>query len=434
MAVQEPSQVSGDHQISHSNALNIDSYPGTSSQTILEHNDPKSRLKISLLLLGFLLIGLYESSISVLILNLQIYYQVDKATVAFLLLGGTLGHFIAALTIGFIENWLGRLSLLLIGINSFVIATLACSLCPPFKIFILLPILIGFGLAIIETWFNAYLVMQPNSKIWLNYLHALWGVGALLGPIIAASIIASNQGWYNIYRLWALLGFLLAIALYLAFSDQADTTLNYDDSQGSQPSVLQAALTSPIIWFTSGFVIFCVGTEHSLGDWAYSFLCSIQHESHFMASLSISTYWLGMTLARLGISILFRWFEINQLLYLCMFSILINMMLIWFWPSVIMSTVGLGIAGLSLGPLYPTILAVVAKQIQPRLVISAIAIISGLGKLGTSIVPWLMGLIAQKFSLWSLFPYIMLLAMIMVILWTAMNFLYYRPEQISING
>src|SRR5690606_31079937 len=47
-------------------------------------------------------------------------------------------------------------------------------------------VVLGYGTGLLESALNAYLAKLPSAAILLNRLHAFFGVGALLGPLLAA--------------------------------------------------------------------------------------------------------------------------------------------------------------------------------------------------------------------------------------------------------
>src|SRR2546423_6997221 len=140
---------------------------------------PSYRLYILVSFMAFILLGIYDGSIGILIPTLQIHYQLDKGTVATLFLFSVSGYLIAAFNTGLLVAKLGEQRFLLSGPAIFLLGTAIISTAPPFWLFLGAMILVGFGLGIIDAGFNAFIARLPRSTALLNYLHGFYGIGAL---------------------------------------------------------------------------------------------------------------------------------------------------------------------------------------------------------------------------------------------------------------
>ncbi len=80
------------------------------------------------------------------------------------------------------------------------------------------------------------------------------------------------------------------------------------------------------------------------------------------------------------------------------------MVLVWLSPLQALSAFGLFLVGFSLGPIFPTTIALTSRLISGRLLPSAIGFITSLTSVGAAFFPWLVGNLAQRFSLEILLP------------------------------
>ena len=86
---------------------------------------------------------------------------------------------------------------------------------PPFPAFVAAQLITEYGTGVLESALNVYLAALPGATALLNRLHAFFGVGALLGPALAAWII-SVASWSVVWLVLAVAcvplvaGFLLA--------------------------------------------------------------------------------------------------------------------------------------------------------------------------------------------------------------------------------
>jgi fucose permease len=95
--------------------------------------------------------------------------------------------------------------------------------------------------------------------------------------------------------------------------------------------------------------------------------------------------------------------------------------LVWLVPVEIVSAGALLLIGFSLGPIFPTTIALMSKLVSARILPSAIGFIASLGSMGGALFPWLAGNLAQHIGLWSLLPFVIILTVFMLGIWLALQ-------------
>jgi len=376
-------------------------------------------LRMGIAFFGFALIGANSGAAGVILPGLSNYYQVDKSVVGFLFLAGSTGYFLSAFSSSLLLERLGPRKFLVMGTLTFLMGTLTIGLKPPFVAVLATRLFLGFGIAIIETGLNAYVVALPRNTSLLNSLHAFYGAGALIGPVVAAVLLAMNWGWNSVYLTWTLLSIPLLLGFAVAFNYQFPGVSTRKDEGAVTGNVLLAVLRLPVVWWASLFLLLYVGIEVSLGNWSYSFLVEGEHQQAFLSSLTVSGYWLGLTLGRFTLSNLTERLGMGNvgLVYSCMVGIIIGVLIIWLLPFEAAAAIGFCFIGFSLGPIYPTTVALMPNLVSSRLVPSAIGFLVSLSILGIAVFPWLAGILAQSTSTWSLLPFTIVLTALMLVFW-----------------
>ena len=294
------------------------------------------------------------------------------------------------------------------------------SLMPPFLVVLLMLLPLGFGVAILDAGLNAYIAGLPRNTALLNYLHAFYGAGALLGPIIASTILAIRLGWNSVYVVWVGMSLLLLTGVALAFKDTTGPPQGVVKAE-AKSNVLLTVLRIRIVWVVALFLLFYVGTEVSLGSWSYSFLTEERHGSTLIMGWVVSGYWAGLTLGRLVLARVAQRVGEKRLIQGCLAGIIVGVLLVWLAPGGAISAIGLCLTGFSLGPIYPTTIALMSRLVSSRLLPSAIGFLASLGSMGAALFPWLAGNLAQVIGLWSLLPYVITLTVIMLCLWIVLQ-------------
>lgn len=378
-----------------------------------------AELQVGLAFFAFILIGANDGALGVLIPSLQMHYGVSKSTIGLLFLFQTIGYLIAAFNSGLLVEQLGNRRFLMIGAASFLLGVGALSLMLPYMIVLIMMFPLGFGIAIIDAGLNAYIAAMPRNAAHLNYLHAFYGTGALLGPVIASTILAIRWGWNSVYLVWIGMSLVLLVGFKLAFNDQRLSSS--EDIARAKDNVLVTTLKVPLVWITALFLLIYVGAEVSVGSWSYSFLTEERHTSVLFAGWMVSGYWLGLTLGRVALARVAQRLGNERLIRGCLAGVVIGVILIWLVPIHAITAVGLGVVGFSFGPIYPTTIALFSNRISSRILPGAIGFLASLGSVGAAVFPWLAGMLGEHIGLWSLMPYVLVLTAVMGLLWQALQ-------------
>ncbi|GAC1354541.1 MAG: MFS transporter [Ktedonobacteraceae bacterium] len=373
---------------------------------------PALRIQLGIAFFAFILVGANDGAIGILIPSLRAQYSIDKATIGLLFLSAAIGYLIAAFNSGILVEKLGMRLFLLSGVGCFLTGSIVLSTVPPFLVVLLMLLPLGFGSAILDAGLNAYIAGLPRNTALLNYLHAFYGTGALLGPLIASTILVVGLTWNYVYVTWIVMSVALLIGVAVFFKHRKATT---------QKNVLISALKVRVVWVVAFFLLFYVGTEVSLGSWSYSFLTEERHGPTLISGWIVSGYWVGLTLGRLTLARIAQRVGEKRLIQGCLVGVVVGVLLIWLIPINIVSAFGLCLTGFCLGPIFPTTIALMSQLVSSRILPSAIGFLVSLGSMGAALFPWLAGNLAQAVGLWSLLPYVITLAIAMSLFWLTLR-------------
>ena len=376
---------------------------------------PALRIQIAIAFFAFILVGANDAATGVLIPSLQVQYHVNKATIGLLFLFAVLGYLIAAFNSGPLVGRLGIRHFLLLGISCFLTSAAVLSTIPPFYVALLMLLPLGFGGALLDAGLNAYIAGLPRNTALLNYLHAFYGIGALLGPLLASTILAVGLTWNFVYMTWVVISVVLFVAVMFSFKRRSDIARESEASP--EKNTLAAALKRRIVWVVAFFLLFYVGTEVSLGNWSYSFLLEERHGLPLFSGWIVSGYWIGLTLGRLVLPRVALRFGDKRLIQGCLIGVTIGVLIIWLIPINVAAAIGLCFTGFCLGPIFPTTIGLMSQLVPSRILASAIGFLASLGSMGAALFPWLAGNLAQAVGLWSLMPYVIALAIAMMVFW-----------------
>ncbi|MFC4907637.1 MFS transporter [Actinomadura gamaensis] len=200
---------------------------------------------------------------------------------------------------------------------------------------------VGFGwidVGVNELFIEYYGTGGRNSTGMLNLLHGNFGVGAVLAPLLVGALPGRMYPW----------AFAACAALSLAV---LGTVKGVAGGPVHVPSegVRWAAAGRLTALFMVAFVLH-VGVESGIGGWETSHLTGLGW-THGPAAMATSTFWLAMTGVRFAISPVARHFTAQRLLLACLVAMLAGLLLAHVGP---VAPAGYFLAGLGVGPLFPT--------------------------------------------------------------------------------
>jgi fucose permease len=125
---------------------------------------------------------------------------------------------------------------------------------------------------------------MANANEILGVMHAFYGAGGVIAPLIATSMITkANLQWYHFYYIM-----IAAAAIELAATASAfwgatgrvflDSHPRTSDSAGGSSSLKEALLKMPaarITWLCALFLLCYVGVEVALGGWIVKFMLEV---------------------------------------------------------------------------------------------------------------------------------------------------------------
>ena len=374
------------------------------------------RLPVALSFASFILIGASDGANGVLIPSLQTQYGIDKGTLSLVFLSGTAGYLSAAFSSGPLVAALGLRRLLLLAGATFALGAGIMSLTPPFLALIPGLLLIGFGAGILDAGLNAYIAGLPRSAPILNFLHAFYGAGALLGPLVATAVLTLGGPWSRVYFLWVLVAIVVLIGCGLVFPGRPPAIPG--ESGGG---LLAGALRQRVIWLGALFLLIYVGTEVSVGGWSYSLLTETRHAPTVLAGWAVSGYWAGLTVGRIVLGALSNQVGAERLIQGCLGGVAAGVLLLWGSQGMVLNAAGLALIGFSLGPIFPTTIALLSTRVPARLLPSGIGFVASAASMGAALLFWVAGTLADHFGLPAVLPYVLGLTVLLIAVWLALS-------------
>jgi MFS family permease len=252
---------------------------------------------------------------------------------------------------------------------------------------------LGLAGGAIDASLNAYAARWFGPSR-ITMLHACYGVGAALSPLIVTATVAAGAGWRPAYL--AVAGILAAVGAVFAVTR---------DRWGAAPEPVAPAGTAPRaarVWTVDSVagmltVVIQTGIEMTVALWGFTFLTLHAGIPTVVAGALASGYWLLLVVGRIGFGQLAErvgaWRVLTiAVVLLVAAAVLVNV------PSPVAAVVAVVGFGLACAPVYPLLVLTTAERTSPEAADRVVGFQAGASSLGSAIVPGLVGLAIQQDS------------------------------------
>ena len=343
-----------------------------------------SLLLIGLAFLGFISIGLPDGLLGVAWPSMRAYFGLPLDALGGLLALYTAGYLLASFSSGGLLARLSVGALLALSCLATGLSLIGYALAMWWWMVMALATLAGLGAGAIDAGLNTFAAIHFSARL-VNWLHAFYGIGAFSGPLLMTALLEGGRAWQLGY---AIVG-VGQLALALCFGLTRRQWSNSDNSE-TQPAAtaktasrasLFSTLRLPLVWLSVAAFFFYTGIEAAAGAWAYSLLTEARAIPLMTAGLWVSIYWGGLTAGRVVSALL----------------------------------------GLALGPVFPSLIATTPARLGARHTANGVGFQIAAAALGQALLPALVGVLAQQFTLEIIGPALFVAAAILFALHEALT-------------
>jgi len=276
------------------------------------------------------------------------------------------------------------------------------TLVPEWWMMVLLGVVAGLGAGAIDAGLNTYVAAHFGEGL-MQWLHASYGIGVTLGPIIMTVALTALNSWRAGYRVVG--GFQLALAtcfvLTLPMWDQKDASPRSGETKRltEYKTSMRETLRQPLVWLSALLFFLYVGAEASFGTWTYSLLVESRGINPTMAGLWAGSYWATFTVGRIVAGLYASRVGVNKLVLGGLTGALLGAALLIWNPSEAANLLAVAVIGFSIAPIFPAFMSGTSRRVGAHFAANTIGMQMAATGLGTAVIPSTMGILARQFSL-----------------------------------
>jgi len=307
------------------------------------------------------------------------------------------GDLLGAVLSGFLMRYIKPKYLLMLGLIFVGSGSTTISLTSSFPVLLIGQMLKGLGFGFIDISLNtmATMAFQDTLSEDLNNIHGLFGLGALLGPLI----LAFGLQFFNSLPLAYFVGAgVAAITILLVLGQQVPElprrAKNVQQKRAAHRE-LQNVLRQGLLWLMVLQLSIFSAAEIGFGSWIVTAVSQSAAISLALTAPVATAFFIGLTAGRLfGAQLLRRgWIDETHLFYTALLGGTFCSVIVAIFPGqVLVSYVASALVGCFYGPLFPSIMAITSRRFVHAIgPVSSILIIST--DATSMIVPAAMGLL-----------------------------------------
>lgn len=271
----------------------------------------------------------------------------------------------------------------------------------------------GLGAGSVDAALNNYVALHYAGKH-MSWLHAMWGVGAAVGPNIMGLVMTKGQNWNLGYRIVSFIQIgIVIILLFRVFSWEKDNKKNEHKKAFSFLQILRTAGAKEMML---SFFCYCA-IEQTVMLWGSSYLvlhCGISKE---IAAGFASMFLLGITIGRVVNGFFAIKFSDKQMIHMGQALIAMGVLMLMLSKGNVLPIIGLLVIGIGCAPIYPCIIHSTPANFGKERSQALIGAQMASAYLGTVMMPPIFGFLANHIGIW-LFPiYIFVILIVMVMMY-----------------
>lgn len=367
-------------------------------------------LLVGLAYAAFISLGLPDGLTGVAWPSIRSTFALPLDALGALLTSSTIGYLLSSFSSGRLLARLGVGWLLVLSCLATALSLLGYGGTPLWGLMVGLGLMAGLGAGAIDAGLNSYAAENFDPRT-VNWLHAAFGLGAAIGPFLMSLIIGADIPWRVGYLLVGGAQLLLAGCFALTRRQWQAHADEAHDHPGSAP--LLATLALPSAWLGILLFFLYTGLEFSAGQWLYSLLSEERGLQPVQAGTWVSLYWVSLTVGRLLSGVIVAHLSVRTLLRLCFGGAVMGAALIWLAPGPL-ALVGVALLGFSLAPIFPSLISLTPARMGLAHAANTVGFQVAAAALGGAALAGGFGLVAERFGLEQLGPYLVVVALLMV--------------------
>ncbi len=371
---------------------------------------PRAKTNVlTLAYIAFLMLGLPTGLLGVAWPTMRADFALPLDAMGLLLISSTVGYSLASFFIARLIKRFGIGSLLIFSSLASAVALFGYPLAPAWSVIVGIGALAGFGSGVLDAGVNTYLAAEYQESE-MQWLHAFFGIGATLSPVIMTASLSQFVSWRPGYIFVGALMVMMGGAFRLTYSawkapQPASESEAVPASEAAGPGLMDyqtslwKSLLQPQTWVGILLFLLYTGAELTLGNWTYTLFTEGRGISPQIAGIWAGGFWATFTVGRILGGLFVHRVRLNTLMISAMSLALVGAVLFWWNPLPLVGVLGVFVAGFAMAPIFAGLISSTRQRVGEHHAANTIGIQISAAGLGGAVLPALAGFLARRISL-----------------------------------
>ena len=353
--------------------------------------------------MAFIALGMPDGLLGIAWPSIRVGFAIPLDSLGMLLFASVTGYMTSSFLSGALISRMGVGSLLTVSCALTGSALVGYTLVPSWWMMVLLGVMAGLGAGAIDAGLNTYVAAHFGEGL-MQWLHASYGIGITLGPIIMTIALTTLDSWRVGYRIVGGFQFIMAASFFITLSwwnahEEVLIESEREKRLTDYKTPMGKTMRQPRVWLSVLLFFLYVGAEVSLGTWAYSLLTESRGMSPEIAGFWTGSYWATFTIGRILAGLYAKRLGINTLVQGGIALALLGAVLLWWNPFQLANLLAVALIGIAVAPIFPAMMSGTSQRVGAHFAANTIGMQMAATGLGTAVIPSLMGMLARQFSL-----------------------------------
>ncbi|PVH73797.1 MFS transporter-like protein [Cadophora sp. DSE1049] len=373
----------------------------TVTQDVNPH--PRMTLRICAAMYSFAFLGLFTSSIGVMLQPLTRHYSLTDIHVSLVFVVGPVGYIIAAQLSSPVHWKLGQRGVTVIAPTLHILGVLLIATHPPFPLVLVAFAAVALGAGFLDGSLCAWAATVHNANTVTGMLQGSYSVGAAIGPVLAGTVLpAWSRPWYDWY--YVLVAASFVELCLLAFACRHEDATKYRGEKQLEEASLKRIFKYRTTWLVAVYFLAYVGIETAISGWTVPFMLRYRYATPYLASTCSSGFWGAMAIGRFTLGIMTDKVGVGRAT-LGYFIITIAFQVAFaLVPGNTSSVVFMGLIGFFMGPMFASGIVMVTRLLPSELHIATVSFGASAGQIGAALFPFGIGAFIQGVGI-GIFPF-----------------------------
>jgi fucose permease len=334
--------------------------------------------------LGFLLLGMPYAALGVAWPSIADDLGRSLGDLGFLLVGTTVGYVSATLANGWMTHRFGTGLVLPLASGLAAASIAAFAAAPSLPVLVGVAAVLGMAGGAVDAGMNSYVAVHGSARV-MGWLHAVFGFGSALGPLITTVLLSTGASWRTAFWVLAAAQAAVAVGFVPIRATWPQKVVR------SQPAPHLPRRFLPVMLAALATFALYTGVEVAAGEWSFSLFTEGRDIGLETAGYLVTGYWVALTVGRIALGLAGDRVTLRGLLTVSLVGTAVGSAVLWWSPVTWVGASGLLITGFFLAPIFPVLMLITADVLGAEYAPWAVGYQIAAAGMGAAVIPGVVG-------------------------------------------